>query len=215
MARVLIVDDHAVVRKGLQDILKEIEKVTEVKEAINARQALDHLQESADFAAIILDVSLSGDNGIELLREIRTHYPEQKVLILSQYPEEKYGILALKAGASGYLNKNCSAEELKQAASQMVERGRYISQSLAEVLAETASNPIGRLPHELLSEREYQTFIMIASGLTPSEIAEAMKLSVKTISVYRTRLLDKMKLKNTAALVHYARNHHLVESLNN
>ena len=211
MGEVLIVDDHAMVRQGLRGILLGLNNISEVKEAADEYQALACLKESPDIDTIVLDVSLRGGNGIDLLRKIRDQYPDKKVLVLSTHHEHEYGIPALRAGANGYLNKQCGSEELKLAVSQLIEKGRYISQSLAEVLAETASKPETRLPHELLSEREYETFIKIASGMTPAEIAEAMNLSVKTISVYRTRLLDKMKLKNTAALVHYARNHHLVE----
>jgi DNA-binding NarL/FixJ family response regulator len=154
MAKVLVVDDHAVVRQGLQDILLSIPLVTEVKDAADERQTLEILAQSQSFDTILLDVSLQGGNGIDLLRQIRALYPKQKVLILSMHHEHEYGISALRAGANGYLNKECSAEELKLAVTQMIERGRYISQSLAEVLAETASKPEARLPHELLSERE-------------------------------------------------------------
>ena len=212
MIRVLIVDDHAIVRQGLRGILLESDMFGPIMEAADEEQTLALLDSTAEFDIILLDVSLKGDNGIDLLRQIRLRYPEQKVLILSMHPEQRYGILALRAGANGYLSKNCSAEELRLAVQQVIERGRYISQNLVEVLAESAANPVEKLPHESLSEREHQTFVMIVSGMTPAEMADSMNLSVKTISVYRTRLLEKMRLRNTAELVHYAIKHRLLES---
>ena len=215
MVDVLIVDDHAIVRQGLRGILVESGMIASIEEAADELQTMEKLSQSSGYDLILLDVSLKGVSGIDLLRQIHAIYPEQKVLILSMHPEERYGIAALRAGANGYLSKDCSAEELTRAVSQIIDRGRYISESLADVLAETAAKPSRKLPHELLSEREYQTFIMIASGMSPTEIARVMGLSIKTISVYRTRLLDKMQLKNTAELVHYAVNHGLLESNDN
>lgn len=200
---ILIVDDHAIVRQGLKQILLESGKVTLIGEAGNGAEAMQVLREH-EWSAVVLDISLPDRNGIEVLKQIRKERSRIPVLMLSMHEEGLYAIRALKAGASGYLTKQSAPGEL-MAAIEQVGRGRkYLTPTMAEALAESFGADPERPPHEMLSDREYQTLRLIASGKSLTDVAEEMCLSVKTVSVYRGRLLEKMRLKNNAELTHYA-----------
>ena len=208
--RVLIADDHAIVRQGLRQILSDTPDLTVAGEAENGVQAVQMVR-NGEWDVVLMDVSMPDRNGIDALKLIKKEFPRLPVLILSMYPEEQYAIRALKAGASGYLTKQRAPELLVTAIRQVASGKKYVSPSLAEELANAIGEDSERLPHEKLSDREYQTLCMIASGKTPAEIAEALNLSVKTVSVYRARLLEKMNLRNNAELTHYGLKHGLAE----
>ena len=208
--RVLIADDHAIVRQGLRQILSDTPDLTVSGEAENGVQAVQMVR-TGEWDVVLMDVSMPDRNGIDALKLIKKEYPRLPVLILSMYPEEQYAIRALKAGAAGYLTKQSAPELLVTAIRQVASGKKYVSPSLAEELANAIGDDCERPPHEKLSDREYQTLCMIASGKTPAEIAEALNLSVKTVSVYRARLLEKMNLRNNAELTHYGLKHGLAE----
>jgi DNA-binding NarL/FixJ family response regulator len=208
--RVLIADDHAIVRQGLRQILSDTPDLTVSGEAENGVQAVQMVR-TGEWDVVLMDVSMPDRNGIDALKLIKKEYPRLPVLILSMYPEEQYAIRALKAGAAGYLTKQSAPELLVTAIRQVASGKKYVSPSLAEELANAIGDDSERPPHEKLSDREYQTLCMIASGKTPAEIAEALNLSVKTVSVYRARLLEKMNLRNNAELTHYGLKHGLAE----
>ena len=208
--RVLIADDHAIVRQGLRQILSDTPDLTVAGEAENGVQAVQMVR-TGEWDVVLMDVSMPDRNGIDALKLIKKEYPRLPVLILSMYPEDQYAIRALKAGAAGYLTKQSAPELLVTAIRQVASGKKYVSPSLAEELANAIGDDSERLPHEKLSDREYQTLCMIASGKTPTEIAEALNLSVKTVSVYRARLLEKMNLRNNAELTHYGLKHGLAE----
>lgn len=208
--RVLIADDHAIVRQGLRQILSDTPDLTVSGEAENGVQAVQMVR-AGEWDVVLMDVSMPDRNGIDALKLIKKEYPRLPVLILSMYPEEQYAIRALKAGAAGYLTKQSAPELLVTAIRQVASGKKYVSPSLAEELANAIGDDSERPPHEKLSDREYQTLVMIASGKTLTQIGEELKLSVKTVSVYRARLLEKMKLKNNAELTHYGLKHGLVE----
>jgi DNA-binding NarL/FixJ family response regulator len=200
---VLIVDDHAIVRQGLRQILLESGKVMHIGEAGCGAEAMRQIRE-AEWNVVVLDISLPDRNGIEILKQIKKECPKISVLMLSMHEEGLYAIRALKAGASGYLTKQSAPSEL-MAAIQQISRGRkYLTTTLAEAMADNLGAGHDRPLHETLSDREYQTLRLIASGKSLTDAAEEMCLSVKTVSVYRSRLLEKMKLKNNAELTHYA-----------
>lgn len=208
--RILIADDHAIVRHGLRQILSELEDMVVTGEAKNGLQALQ-LVRQGEWDVVLLDVSMPDRNGIDTLKQLKKEYPKLPVLMLSMHPEEHYAIRALKAGASGYLTKQSAPEQLVTAIRQVASGKKYVSPSLAEELANAISDDSDKAPHEKLSDREYQTLCMIASGRTLSQIAAELKLSTKTVSVYRARLLEKMQLKNNAELTHYGLKNGLVE----
>lgn len=210
MIRVFVADDHAVVRKGLVQILADTENIRVVGEAPNAAETLRLLRQTP-CDVLLMDVSMPGKNGIEALKVIKEEFPQLKALILSMYPEDQFGVRALKAGASGYLTKDIAPEKMIEAVERIMSGKRYITAELAELLAESMGPASEVAPHHTLSDREFQTMRLIASGKKLSEIAETLSLSPKTVSVYRTRLLEKMKLSNNAELTHYAIKHGLVE----
>lgn len=209
MTRILIADDHAILRKGLKRILSEMEEGFDADEASDGHEVLEKIRER-DYDLILLDISMPGLNGLDALKQIKAENPKLPVLILTMHPEEQYALRALRAGASGYLTKESVPDELMNAIRKILRGGKYLSNSLAERLAFAFDEKAEKLPHELLSDREYQVFCLIASGRSLTEIAEAMSLSVKTVSTYRSRILDKMKLKSTAELIHYAIKNKLV-----
>lgn len=209
MTRILIADDHAILRKGLRRILLEMDEGYEADEASNGHEVLEKIRKR-DYDLILLDISMPGLNGLDALKQIKAENPKLPVLILTMHPEEQYALRALKAGASGYLTKESVPEELMNAIRKILRGGKYLSNSLAERLAFAIDEKTEKLPHERLSDREYQVFCLIASGKGLTEIAEAMSLSVKTISTYRSRILDKMKMKSNAELIHYAIKNKLV-----
>lgn len=203
MLRILLADDHSVVRQGIKQILaNSIEKVT-FGEAQNARDIRD-LISNESWDIIILDLAMPDSNGIEMLKQVKHERPNLPILILSMFPEEQYALRAIKAGASGYLNKESAPEELVEAIHKILQGGEYISQSLAEQLIHYARNEEDLPPHKYLSDREYQVLCMIASGKEIREIASELSLSVKTISTYRARLLLKMSMKTNAEITYYA-----------
>ncbi len=208
--RVLIADDHSIVRQGLRQILSETEDLAVSGEAGNGVEALQQLRQ-ASYDVVLMDVSMPDRNGIDALKMIRKEFPRLPVLMLSMYPEEQYAIRALKAGAAGYLNKQSAPEQLVTAIRQVASGKKYVSASLAEELANAITDDDDRPLHERLSDREYQTLCLIASGKTLTQIGEELNLSVKTVSVYRARLLEKMRLSNNAELTHYGLKHGLVE----
>ncbi len=207
--RVLIADDHAIVRQGLRAILSDTADMVVAGEAENGVRALQLLRDGA-WDVVLMDVNMPDRNGIDTLKLVKKEFPKLPVLMLSMHPEEQYAVRALKAGASGYLSKQSAPEQLVLAIRQVASGKKYVSAEVAEQLA-TAIAEDDRAPHERLSDREYQTLCMIASGKTLTQIGEELNLSVKTVSVYRARLLEKMKLKNNAELTHYGLKHGLVE----
>ena len=210
MLRILIADDHPVVRTGLKQILDDSPEKVLCKEVKNGHEALSEAI-NHKYDLILLDIAMPGMNGLDCLKEIKKELPGTPVLIISMYPEEQYAVRALKAGASGYLTKQSAADELLTAIRKVLSGGKYVSSSLAEKLAWQLETDSDVLPHERLSDREYQVLRLIASGKTTTLIAEELCLSVKTISTYRSRILEKMNLKNNAELTHYAIKNHLVD----
>jgi DNA-binding NarL/FixJ family response regulator len=208
--RILLADDHTVVRHGLKQILAEEFKKAIFGEARNAQEALDLVwKENWDIA--ILDITMPGRSGLEVLREIKKSKPKLPVLVLSMHPENQFAVRDLKRGASGYMTKESASVELVGAVRKVLAGGRYVSNSLAEKLATYLAHDNQKPAQELLSDREFQVLRLIASGKIVSEIARELSLSVKTISTYRTRILEKMGLRNNAELMHYAMQHQLVE----
>jgi DNA-binding NarL/FixJ family response regulator len=207
---VLIADDHAIVRQGLKQILADTADMVVKGEAENGVDAV-RMARSGEWDVVLLDISLPDKNGIEVLKQIKKEHPKLPVLMLSTHTEDQYGLRALKDGASGYLSKLSAPAQLVTAIRQVASGRKYVSPELAEQLANAVNRDLERPLHESLSDREYQTLCMIASGKTLSEIASDLSLSVKTVSVYRSRLLEKMRLKNNAELTHYAMKNKLVE----
>jgi len=205
--RILLVDDFPVVRRGVRAILEDQVPPCAVSEAGNADEALAALAQPFD--AVVLDLSMPGRSGMDLLAEIKHRFPKLPVLIMSLHGEEQFAVRALRAGASGYLTKAAAPEQLASAISKVARGGRYISETLAERLATDAGNPAAS-PHERLSDREFDVMRGIASGGTVGEIATRMHLSVKTVSTYRARLLDKMGMTTNSELTRYALEHGLV-----
>lgn len=208
--RVFIADDHAIVREGLKQILAEQRDIVLAGEAETGLDALKLFRKSR-CNVLLLDISLPDRNGIEVLKQIKDDKPDLAVLMLSMHREDQYAIRALKAGAAGYLTKQSAPKELVVAIRQVAAGQRYVSAQLAQVLAAQVGDGFEKPPHESLSDREYQTLTMIASGKTVGEIAQELSLSVKTISEYRSRLLAKMKLKTSAELTHYAIRNQLID----
>jgi DNA-binding NarL/FixJ family response regulator len=200
---ILIVDDHAIVRQGLRQILMESDSTIFVKEADCGSEAIRQVREG-EWNVVVLDISMPDRSGIDILKQIKKEYPKIPVLMLSMHEEGLYAIRALKAGASGYITKQSAPAELMAAIHQVARGRKYLTATLAEAMADNLGANYERSPHETLSDREYQTLCLIASGKGLTDVAEEMRLSVKTVSVYRARLLEKMKLKNNAELTHYA-----------
>ena len=203
MIKVLIADDHTLVRKGLRQLLLESAAVKSVDEAKDDKETIRKIS-AHGYSVVLLDISFPGRSGIEVLRQLKSLRPKLPVLILSMHPEEQYAIRALKAGAAGYLTKESAPAELIEAIQKVAKGEKYITPSLADKLAAEVGEPSESLPHERLSDREYQVMCMIASGMTVKQIASALSLSSKTISTHRARILRKMQLKNNAHLTHYA-----------
>lgn len=208
--RVFIADDHAIVREGLKQILAESPDIIVAGEAENGLDAIKLFRKSKCHV-MLLDISMPDRSGIDVLKQVRKEHPELAVLMLSMHREDQYAIRSLKAGAAGYLTKQSAPRELVTAIRQVAGGQKYVSAALAQELAAAIGDDHEKPLHDTLSDREYQTLTMIASGKTVSAIAEELKLSVKTISEYRARLLVKMKLKNSAELTHYAIKNGLIE----
>jgi two-component system, NarL family, invasion response regulator UvrY len=210
MIKILIADDHAIVREGLKQIVADTSDMVVAGEAMDGQQVLEQVRKE-DWDLILLDISMPGRGGIDTLKELKIEKPKLPVLVLSMYPEEQYAVRALKAGASGYLTKESAPEELIEAIRKVSRGGKYISPSLAESLAFHVGGDVERALHETLSNREYQVMLMIASGKTVKEIADELSLSVKTISTNRVRALRKMGMKNNSEITYYAIKHGLVK----
>jgi len=208
--RILLTDDHAVVRQGLKLILADHFKRATFGEARNAQETLDRVARE-QWDVLVLDISLPGRSGLDILRDIKRLRPKLPVLLLSMHPEDQFAVRMLKGGASGYLTKESAGEELAGAIRKVTAGGRYISPTLAERMASYLDVDIQKAPHERLSDREYQIFRMISSGKPVSQIARELSLSVKTISTYRARLLEKMGMRNNAQVTRYALEHHVVD----
>jgi len=210
MIRILIADDHAILRRGLKEILvRELADVVS-GEAENAQQVLTQVRSRA-WDLVILDVTMPGRSGLDVLRDVKREYPKLPVLVLSMHPEDQYGKRVFKAGASGYMNKESAPEELLKAIRLVLAGGRYVSPSLAEKLASDLSGDGEQHLHERLSDREIEVLRMIGAGKTISQIADELGLSVTTVSTYRARLLEKMGLTTNAELMRYALNNRLTE----
>jgi two-component system invasion response regulator UvrY len=204
----LIADDHAIVRRGLAQILCEEFPAAKVSEVANSNEALEAVRRE-NWDVILLDISMPGRNGIETLKQIRSEGIRSPILMLSMHSEDQYAVRVLKAGASGFVNKESATEELLVAVHKVLSGRKYITASVAEKLAQTIGGDGRQSAHELLSDREMQVLHLIASGKTVSEVADELSLSVNTISTYRTRLLEKLSLNNNAELTRYAIDNHL------
>ncbi len=207
--KILIADDHPIVRAGFKQVISDMPDMLVADEAGNGQEVLNLIGKK-DYDLVLLDISMPGRSGLEVLKDLKSEKPKLPVLILSIYPEEQYAVRALRAGASGYMTKASAANELIAAIRKISAGGKYISASLAEKLAFYLDGDATRPPHETLSDREYQVMLMIASGKTVTEIADELCLSVKTISTYRTHILEKMKMKNNAEITLYAVQNKLV-----
>ncbi len=209
MLKILIADDHAIVRQGLKQIVTETPDMVVAGEASNGQELLNKINEN-DYDVVVLDITMPGRDGMDVLKQLRSERPELPILMLSIHPEEQYALRALRAGASGYLTKESAPDELVVAIRKVSRGGKYISSSLAEKLAFELEAGHEQAPHEALSDREYHVMCLIASGKTVMEIAQELSLSEKTISTYRSRILEKMNMKNNAELTYYAIKNQLV-----
>lgn len=210
MIKILIADDHAIVREGLKQIVAETSDMVVADEASTGHEVLDRVRDD-EYDVVILDISMPGGDGLNILKQIKHERPKLFVLVLSMHPEEQYAVRVLKAGAAGYLTKESAPDELITAIRRVARGGKYVSSTLAEKLAFDLEHDTMQPLHKTLSDREYQVMCMIASGKRVKEIAEELCLSVKTISTYRSRILEKMDMKNNAELTHYAIKEGLVE----
>ena len=210
MIRILTVDDHAVVRKGIKMIFEGRPGTASFGEASNAQEALRLVREQ-DWDVVVMDITLGDRSGIEVMKELKYIRPKLPVLILSMHSEVQFARRAFKAGASGYITKDSLPEELATAINKVAQGGKYVSPTLAEMLVMDVDSGIDRAPHELLSDREFEIMCLIASGKTVSEIADLLSRSVKTISTYRTRILEKMRMRTNAEITHYVIRNKLVE----
>ncbi len=209
MIRILVADDHSVVREGIKQILAGLDDMTVEDEAGSGQEVLLKMT-AKDYDLVLLDISMPGKSGLEVLEEIKVMKPRVPVLILSMHPEEQYAVRMLRAGASGYLTKASAPQELISAIRKVSRGGKYVTVSLAEKLAFELDAGAEKPRHERLSNREYQVMLLLASGMSVSEVAEDLCLSAKTISTYRTRILDKMDMKKNAELTLYAVKNNLI-----
>ena len=210
MLRILVADDHEIVRKGLVKVLSEILQPVKIEEARNGLEAVSKASK-VEYDLVMLDMKMPGKSGLDALKEIKQRRPKLPVLILSMLPEEQFAVRALRAGASGYLTKNAAGDELSTAIRKVLKGEKYISGTLAEILAGDLDGDLDKPVHEVLSDREYQVMLMIASGKPVGSIAKELCLSVKTISSYRTNILLKTRMKNNAEITHYAIQNKLVD----
>ena len=208
--RLLIAADQAVVRQGIRQILTDAPEIQIAGEAATGMEALE-LMRDADIDLVILDLSMPGLSGLDIVRQMRQDRPLVRILVLSVHPEEQYAVRVMKAGASGYLTKDSAPEELISAVRHIAAGHKYVTATLAERLALELDNAGDKLPHQSLSDREYEVMLLVAEGLKVQEIADRLSLSVKTVSTYRTRLLQKMRMRNNAELVRHAVRQRLVD----
>ena len=210
MIRIVIVDDHAIVRAGLRQYFSEQVDLRVTGEASTGREAMD-LMRAGDVDVMVMDLSMPDQSGVDTLAAIKARQPDLPVLILSGYPEAHYATTLLKQGAAGYLNKECDPEEIVKAIRTVYRGRKYITPAVAELLAEGLGGDVNKLPHEQLSEREFQVFLRLAKGETISHMADSMALSVKTVSTYRTRVMEKMRLSSNSDLTYYALKNGLIQ----
>jgi DNA-binding NarL/FixJ family response regulator len=208
--RILIADDHAVVRRGLKEILADALPGAVFSEAGNGDEVLSHL-EKTPVSLLVLDISMPGRSGMDVLRDVKHTYPRMPVIILSCQPEEQYAVRCLRAGAAAFINKESATDELAMAIKKILSGGRYVSASIAEKLIANLDESDGKPLHELLSDREFEVMKMIAAGVPLTEIGDRLHVSVKTISTYRARIIEKMQMKSNAELTRYAMTHSLIE----
>jgi DNA-binding NarL/FixJ family response regulator len=208
--RVLLADDHAIVRAGLKEILADTGDIAVAGEATNGQEVMAQIR-ARDFDVAVLDMSMPGRSGIELIKQVKDEKPKLRILVLTMHSEEQYAVRALRAGASGYLTKEAAADQLVAAIRRIAAGGAYVSPETAERLALGAAPRAEAAPHTLLSDREFQVLQMIAGGRTVGEIAKRLSLSVKTVSTHKTRILVKMGLANQAELIRYALEHKLLD----
>ncbi len=201
--RILIVDDHAVVRQGLKQILNDSFRTAVFGEAGNAQTALDKIWKE-EWDAVVLDISMPGRSGLEVLKDIKKSKPKLPVLVLSMHPEDQFAVRVIRSGAAGYMTKESAPDELVGAIKKVLGGGRYVSSALAEKMVMYLDIDAQKQPHEFLSDREFQVFRMIGAGKTVRDIANELSLSAKTVSTYRTRILEKMSMKTNSELIHYA-----------
>jgi two-component system invasion response regulator UvrY len=210
MIRVAIVDDHAIVRAGLRQFLSEQTDLRVTGEASNGREALDIVRQG-EVDVILMDLSMPDHGGVDALAAIKAREPDLPVLILSGFPEAHYATTLLRQGASGYLNKECDPQEIATAIRTVFRGRKYITPAVAELLADSLGGDQNKLPHELLSERELQVFLRLAKGETIGHMADSMSLSIKTVSTYRTRVMEKLKLSSNSDLTYYALKNGLIQ----
>ena len=213
MIKILVVDDHALIRKGIKQLLEDIDGMQVTGEAETGMQAINMMRKDR-FDLVLLDISLPDKHGMDVLKQLRSEKPDIKIIVLSMYPEDQYGVRTLKAGAMGYINKQSAPEKLVGAIRHVGSGKKYISEVLAEQLLNNLIGESQDLLHQSLSNREYQTLCLMSSGNSLTEISEVMRLSPKTVSVYRARMLEKMGFKNNAEAIHYAIAYHLVDAKN-
>lgn len=210
MLKVLIADDHPVVRRGLRELIEEAFGTVKIEEAGTGQDVLDLVQQG-HWDILVLDINLPDQSGLEVLKALKTSYPQLPVIILSMYPENQYAVRAFRAGAAGYLTKESAPEELGKAMKKALAGGRYVSAAVAERLAVDLHDLSTRAAHERLSDREFEVLRLLARGKTVSDIGGEIALSVKTVSTYRARILEKLQLRTTAELIRYAVDHHLTD----
>ena len=210
MIRVLLADDHAIVRAGLKEILADTGDIAVAAEATNGQEVMARIR-GHDYDVVVLDMSMPGRSGIELIKQVKDEKPKLRILVLTMHSEEQYAVRALKAGASGYLTKDSAAEQLVAAIRKIAAGGAYVSPETAERLALGASPRADAAPHTLLSDREFQVLQLIAGGQSVGEIAKRLAVSVRTVSTHKTRVLHKMGLANRAELIRYALEHKLLD----
>ncbi len=205
-----IVDDHSIVRSGLRQYFEDESDLQVVGEAASGGEAID-LVRKTEMDVLLMDLSMPGQNGIDALAMIRAKAPDLAILILSGYPEEHYALNLIRQGASGYLSKQCEPSEIVAAIRTVAQGRRYITPAVAELLAQQLTRPDEGLPHEQLSEREFQVFVRLAKGETVGDIAEGLSISVKTVSTYRTRIMEKMGLTSNSSLTYYALKNNVID----
>ena len=210
MINILIADDHELIREGLKKILKKEADMEVLGEARNAQEVFDQVK-NRNVNIVLLDISMPGLSGLDVLTELRQNYPKLPVLILSMHPEDRFAVRALKAGAAGYVTKDSAVSELVKAIRKVVTGSKYVSVRLAEKLADELEKGNEKPPHEMLSDREFQVMRMVAAGKKISEIAEELSLSISTVNTYRTRILEKMQMETNVELTRYAIENHLIE----
>lgn len=210
MLKILVVDDHPVVRQGLKRIIAETYGDIVIDEACNGREAINKVRET-DYDIVSLDISLPDLHGLDVLKQLKSEKPKLPILVLSIHPEEQYALRVLRHGASGYLTKDSAPDELIAAIQKVSSGGKYISPSLAEKLAFNLDTDVEKPLHDILSDREYQVLCLIASGKATKDIAEELLLSVKTVSTYRSRILSKMAMKNNTELIRYGVQNQLID----